>query len=118
MRGENQRAGGRYLEPILDGHTLAQEPVHLLDERIERNDDTIANETDDAFAKNTRGNQVQNGLLAVDDERVSRIVSALKSDDGVGALRKEIDDGTFAFITPLRADDDNVSAHGTQVRTK
>ena len=50
------------------------------------------------------------GLLAIDDERVTRVVATLESHHGVSALGEKIHDRAFTLIAPLGADDDNVSA--------
>ena len=50
------------------------------------------------------------GLLAVDDERVARVVATLEPDDGLSALGKEIHNRALTLIAPLGADDYNVSA--------
>jgi hypothetical protein len=40
----------------------------------------------------------------------------LEADDGVRAIREHVDDGAFAFVAPLRPDDDYVSTHTTLAR--
>ena len=49
-------------------------------------------------------------FLAVDDERVARVVAALEPDDGLSALGKEIYDRALTLIAPLGADDYDVPA--------
>ena len=44
---------------------------------------------------------MQNGLLAIDDQGMSGIVSPLVADDGVRLRREEVYDLSFAFIAPL-----------------
>jgi len=44
---------------------------------------------------------VQDGLLAVDHQRVAGIVAALEADDGADVLRQQVDDLALAFIAPL-----------------
>src|SRR6185436_2638668 len=51
------------------------------------------------------GNQVQDGLLAPDDQRVSGVVSAVIAHDHVGVGRQQIDDLPLSLVTPLGADD-------------
>jgi hypothetical protein len=53
---------------------------------------------------------VENRLIAVDDERVARVVAALKTHDGMSALGKQVNNRTLALIAPLRANDYNVPA--------
>ncbi len=54
---------------------------------------------------------MKNCFLAVDDERVAGIVTTLEAHDGLRALGEKVDDRTLPFVTPLRADDDDVRAH-------
>jgi hypothetical protein len=51
---------------------------------------------------------VKNCFIAVDDEGMTGIVATLKADDDISLVGKKIDDFTFAFITPLGADDRDV----------
>ena len=56
---------------------------------------------------------LQNSAFAIDDQRVPRIVPALKSRNNVGAFRQP---GrrwlALAFIAPLGADYDDIAGHG------
>jgi hypothetical protein len=70
----------------------------------------------DAIAQDAGRNQVQHGLLLADDERVPGVVTALKTHDRARAIREHVDDGAFAFVAPLRADDDYVTTHTTLAR--
>jgi hypothetical protein len=54
---------------------------------------------------------MQYGLLAVYNERVPGIVPALESSHGIDTLGEDIDDGPFAFVAPLSADNDDVTSH-------
>ncbi len=51
-------------------------------------------------------NQRQNGLLAVDDQRVPGIVAALETHHGLHLIGQEIDDFALAFVAPLQTDHD------------
>jgi hypothetical protein len=55
-----------------------------------------------------RGNEMKDGFLAVNDEGVARVVAALEADDDVGIVGEEIDDLSFAFVSPLGADNCDV----------
>ncbi len=48
---------------------------------------------------------MEDGLLVVDDYRVSGVVPALEADHNVGILGEDIDELTFTFITPLHSYD-------------
>ena len=62
-----------------------------------------------AIAQDARGDQVQDGLAAVDDQRVTGVVTSLETHDRSRAFRQKIDDLALALVTPLRADDDDVA---------
>ena len=51
---------------------------------------------------------MEDGLLAVDHQRVAGVVAALKADDDIGVVGKQIDDLALTLVTPLRADDCDV----------
>ena len=73
-------------------------------ERIEHY--AVADNTAAAFAQHAAGNQLQDELLALDGDRVSRIVAAGITRDDLEALREHVNDFAFAFVAPLCADDD------------
>src|SRR3546814_12374283 len=58
-----------------------------------------------------RGNQAQNGFLAIDPQRMAGIVATLKTDHSVRRFSQPVDDLSLAFITPLGADYNNILAH-------
>ena len=109
--GEHERAGRRDLEPRPHRHACAFELADLLQQRRRRHHDAVADVDRDARAQDARRNQPQHGLLAVDDERVSGVVSALEPHDALRVLGQPVDDLALAFIAPLGADDDDVLAH-------
>jgi hypothetical protein len=59
---------------------------------------------------------MQNGLAVADHERVAGVVPALEADDRARAIGEHVDDGAFAFVAPLRPDDDYISTHTTLAR--
>jgi len=54
---------------------------------------------------------VQYGLLAADDECMTGIVPALKTNHRCGFFRQQVDDLAFTLVAPLRADNNDVFAH-------
>ena len=56
--------------------------------------------------------QRQDGLLAVDHQRVAGVVAALEAHDRGDALGQQVDDLALALVAPLGADDDEVPGHG------
>jgi hypothetical protein len=71
----------------------------------------IANETLHIAAQDAGGYQMQHGLLAIYDKRMPGIMATLKPHDCSCALREEIDNLAFAFITPLSAYDYYITSH-------
>ena len=111
VRRQYQWAAGTDLEPLEYGNTRLDQRVCLGDQRIECQDDAVADQAADPVAQNAGGNEVEHRLLAVDDERVPRIVTTLESRDGRSTIGEEIDDLPLALITPLGANDDDILAH-------
>src|SRR5205823_6162404 len=86
----------------------------LLQQRGRRDNDAVAEVHAHGGPQNAGENQTQNGLLAADDERVAGVMAALKADDALRVLGQPVDDLALAFIAPLRADNDDVLAHGVR----
>ncbi len=116
VRGQDQRAGRREPETAVHVDAARGELVDFRRERLERDDDAVADEADRAVAQYARRDQMQDGLHAVDDERVARVVPALKTHDGVRAVGEDVDHRALALVAPLRADHDDVAAHVTTSR--
>jgi hypothetical protein len=47
---------------------------------------------------------VQNVFLLADEDRVARVIAALRAHDDVGLFGEDVDNFAFAFIAPLGAD--------------
>ena len=58
-----------------------------------------------------RGDQTQDGLLAVNDEGMPGIMAAVEAHHPGSLFRQPIDDFALAFVAPLSADHDNILAH-------
>jgi hypothetical protein len=81
-----------------------------LGEQVRRiDDDAVADVAVDARPHHARGHQLQRRAHAVDDQRVPGVVAALEADHGPRVLGQPVDDLALAFVTPLGADDDDVS---------
>ena len=74
-------------------------------------DDPVTEHTGNSRAQYPGWNQVQNSLLAADDQRVTSVMTALKTDDGLGLPGQQIDNLSLALVTPLGTDDDDTLAH-------
>ena len=114
--GKHQGTGRRDLEAGADLHARAFELADLLHERRRRDDDAVADVDRDAGMENAGRNQAQHRLAAGDDERVAGIVAALEPHDALRVLGQPVDDLAFPLVAPLGPDDDDVFAHGVDVR--
>ena len=54
---------------------------------------------------------MENGLFSVDDKRMTSIVATLISNDQRSFISKQINDLTFTFVAPLRAENYDVFTH-------
>ena len=54
---------------------------------------------------------MQDGLLAVDDERMPGIVSTLETRNRMRRVGLQLDYLAFALVAPLRPDDDYILPH-------
>ena len=100
--GHDQRRGRTDLEARADLDALFLELGDFLAQRGRRQHDTVADQALHAVAQDARGNQVQDRLLAIDDERVPGIVAALEARDDADPFGQQVDDLALAFIAPLR----------------
>jgi hypothetical protein len=96
--GDAQALGG-------DGEALGAQALDLVEERPRVDDDAVAHDRELAAPHHARGQERQLVGLAVDDERVARVVAALKAHHDVGPLAQPVDDLALALVAPLRADD-------------
>ncbi len=87
------------------------EPVDLVEQHLEVDDDTVADDRDAAGAEDAAGQQVEGVLLVTDDDRVAGVVAAVELHDVVDAATEQIGGLAFAFVAPLGSDDHN-SRHG------
>ena len=94
-------------------YALPLEPGDFIHQAGRIHHHTVADDTGLAVPKDAGGNEVQDELHAPADDRVSGVVAALRADDDFCGFREKIDDLTFAFVTPLGADDDGVG-HGVR----
>ena len=86
------------------GDALLLQLGDLVDQRLQVEDDAVADHRQLAAAHDAGGQQRQFVGLAVDDERMAGVVAALEADDDVGLLGQPVDDLAFAFVAPLGAD--------------
>ena len=63
------------------------------------------------IAQDAGRDQVQHRLLAADDQRMARVVSALKAHHSLRVIRQPVYDLALALVAPLGADDHDVFCH-------
>jgi hypothetical protein len=111
VRRQYQRAAGADLEPFEYRHAGGHQCLCFGNERVQGENDAIADQAAHPIAQDTGRNQVQDRLLAVDDQCMPGVVPPLKTHDGRGAIGEQIDDFSLALITPLGANDDDILTH-------
>ena len=67
----------------------------------------VADQAQRVVAQDAGRDQVQDGLLAVDDQRVAGVVAALEAHDRADLLGQQVDDLALAFIAPLGTENDD-----------
>jgi len=105
---QDQRTRFGDVEARLDVHAGALERIDFLQQRLGRQHHAVADVARDLVAQDAGGDQVQDGLLAGDDERMTRVVAALETHHALGVVGQPVDDFALAFVTPLGADHDDV----------
>lgn len=103
----DQRRGRTDLQARTHFHAGRFQLADLLDQRGRGDHHAIADQAQRVVAQDAGRDQVQDGLLPVDDQGVAGIVAALETHDGTDFLGKQIDDLAFAFIAPLGTEHDN-----------
>ena len=78
--------------------------VHLVQERLRINDGTTADEARHARLEDAGRDEVEFEDSVLVDNGMAGIVTALKADDKVGLLGKEVNNASLAFISPLSTD--------------
>ena len=73
--------------------------------------DAVADQAAHPGAQNPGRNQVEYGLLALDDQRMAGVVATLEAHHCRGPVGQQIDDLALALITPLGTDYNYVLTH-------
>src|SRR5690606_18288991 len=85
----------------------------LFQQRLGRQHHAVADVAGNVRMHDARRYQAQNGFIAIDPQRVARIMAALETYDTLRRLSQPVDDLALAFVTPLGADHHNILAHVT-----
>ncbi len=97
----DQRRGRGDLQARTHFHAGGFELGDFLLQGRRRDHHAVADQAQRVFTQDARRDQVQHGLLAIDDKGVAGIVAALETHYGTDFLGKQIDDLALAFIAPL-----------------
>ena len=81
---------------------------HLVEQAREIYHHAVADDGLDAGAQDAAGDQLQNKLLFPDKDGVAGVVAALIARHDVEALGKQVDHFAFAFVAPLRAENNDI----------
>jgi len=109
--GEDQRAGFADGEPLTGRHPGLVQHLQLLQQRRRGEHHAVAYQAAHILAQDAGGDQVQHGLLAVDDQGVTGVVAPLEACHRVGLVGEQIHHLALSFIAPLGPDYDYVLAH-------
>ena len=99
--GDHQRLGR-------DVHALRADRVDFLQQMPRVQHDAIADHAQLAGPHDARRQRMQLVDRAVDDQRMTGIVTALEPRDDIGALAQPVDDLALALVAPLGADHHHV----------
>ena len=88
-------------------HASRCDGLNFVKKNIEVNDDAVTDDRGDAFREDACGQKVEGVLLAIDDDRVSRVVAAVEFDDVVSVLSQLVGSFSLAFVAPLGAENDD-----------
>ena len=91
-----------------DGDALALQLFDFVEQGLRIEHHAVADHGQLRGPQHAGGQQRQLVGLAVDDERMAGIVTALEAHDDVGLLRQPVDDLALPLVAPLGADDDNI----------
>jgi hypothetical protein len=109
MQRQDQRRVFRDTQ-IVRGHRYALflQLRDFIEQSLRVNHHAVADDRQLALAHHARRQQRKLIGGAVDDQRMSRIVPALKADHDVGLFGQPVDDLPFTLVAPLRPHDNNI----------
>lgn len=103
----DQRRGRGNLQARAHFHAGVFQLADLFDQRGRGDHHAIADQAQRVVAQDAGRDQMQDGLLAIDDECMAGVMAALEADDRTDFFGKQIDDLALAFIAPLGTEHDN-----------
>src|SRR5690606_4261036 len=108
---QTQGTGAAQKQAVPHRNPLLFKLTNFFQQRIGRQHHGIPNNAGDVVPQDARRNQVQYRLLAVDDQRMTCVVSSLEAHDHTNLLGQQINDLALSLVTPLGAQNDDVLAH-------
>ena len=96
-------------------NAIGGETVYFFQENEGIQDDAVADKAELARMQDAGRNGVQNGLFAIDLNRMSCVVAALKADNNITAGTEHVNNLALAFVTPLGANDNRVCHNFTHL---
>ena len=71
---------------------------------LQIDDDAVADDVDRGLAEDAGGEEIENELALLVDDRVTGVVAALITADDVVIRREQIDHATLALVAPVDTD--------------
>jgi hypothetical protein len=109
MIGKNEMRILAHSDIIIDLHSVFSELLDFLKKRLRIDDNPVPDQTQLAWMKNARRNEMENDFFPVDDHSVTGIVPSLVAGHAIKGGSQEVNDLSFAFISPLSAQNKQIS---------
>jgi hypothetical protein len=109
MIGKNEMGILADRDIIVDLHSVFFELFNFFQKRFRIDDNSIPDDTQLARMEYSGGNEVEDDLSLVDDNRVTGIVPPLIAGHGIKGRSQEVDYLPLALITPLGAEYEQIS---------
>ena len=111
MVGQYDRTTRTDPETRADIDATRLEDPDLADQMMNIQHDPVADETGNSLTNDPGGNQIEFVHLVADHQRVTGIVTALKTNDTLGMISQPVYDLALTLIAPLGAHHHDVPSH-------
>ncbi len=109
MVRQQEMGAPTHADPALEVDAARREGVVLLEELVDVQHDTVAEQASLAGMQDPRGDLVEDELLLPHVNGVARVGATLVASHDVDVLGENVHDLAFALVAPLAADDDRAS---------